>query len=141
MRCSSRLVRAFAVLNAFAVLAACRAPGPDAQLRVQEHQRVLGRFTLTHLQRLPQVQVATPQSHGAQVQTGPTVRSILATAGAPGVTRLRVEGRDSAQVLTPTQLDDPVILAITKRNTLKLAGTKFPVDHWVQDITALAVNP
>ncbi|WP_424381785.1 hypothetical protein, partial [Mycobacterium sp.] len=87
-------------------------------LVVQANGRVLGRLSLPQLQHLPQVEVVTPQSRGAQVQKGPTVRSILDTAGATGVERVRVEGRDPAQTLTAADLTDQLILNVTKRNTL-----------------------
>ncbi|GAB2996573.1 hypothetical protein MBOU_00340 [Mycobacterium bourgelatii] len=83
----------------------------------------------------------TPQSHGAQVQKGPTVRSILAAARVTEVDRVRVDGRDPAQTLTAAELTDQVILNVTKRNTLKLTGTQLDRDRWVRDVTALVVNP
>jgi hypothetical protein len=75
------------------------------------------------------------------MQRGPTVRSILDSAGVAGVSSLRVEGRDPAQTLTAAELTDELILNITKRNTLKLAGTKLGTDRWVRDVTMLDVNP
>lgn len=122
-------------------LGACSRSGGDSGLVVQEHGRVLDRYSVSQLQRLPQIEIATPQSHGAQVQKGPTVRSILDFAGITGVTTLRVEGRDPAQILAAAELSDPVILNITKRDTLKLTGTKLSTDRWVRDVTALVVNP
>lgn len=128
------------------LLSACGTPGTKSatggnNLVVHANGRVLARLTLPQLQRLPQVEVATPQSRGAQVQKGPTVRSILNAAGATGVERLRVEGRDPAQTLTAADLTDQLILNVTKRNTLKLAGTKLGTDRWVRDVTTLVVNP
>lgn len=111
------------------------------QLVVQQAERVLTRFTLPQLEGLPQVEIATPQSHGAQVQKGPTVRSVLDAAGATVVYGVRVEGRDPAQTLTAVELTDQVILNLTKRSTLKLAGTQLGKDRWVRDVTALVVNP
>ena len=102
---------------------------------------MLDRFTVPQLQQLPEVEVATPQSHGAQVQTGPSVRSILEAAGAIGAVRVRVEGRDPAQTLTVAGLDDQTILAFTKRQTLKLTGATLGRDQWVRDVTDLVVNP
>lgn len=110
-------------------------------LVVQENGRVLARFALPRLQNLPQVEVVTPQSRGAQIQKGPTVRSILNAAGATDVDSVRVEGRDPAQTLTAAELTDTVILNVTKRNTLKLAGAGLDTDRWVRDVTALVVNP
>lgn len=69
------------------------------------------------------------------------MRSILSVAGAADVERVRVEGRDPAQTLTAAELTDQVILNITKRRTLKLAGTKLDTGRWVRDVTALVVNP
>lgn len=69
------------------------------------------------------------------------MRSVLNAAGATGVERLRVEGRDPAQTLTAADLSEQLILNVTKRNTLKLAGTKLGVDRWVRDVTTLVVNP
>ncbi|OBB98626.1 hypothetical protein [Mycobacterium sp. 852002-40037_SCH5390672] len=132
---------AVAVLALSAGLAACGASENQGQLVVQENHRVLERFTHSQLQQLPQVEVATPQSHGAQVQKGPSVRSILDAAGANGAVKVRVEGRDPAQTLTAAELDDQTILGFTKRNTLKLAGTRLTRDQWVRDVTDLVVNP
>jgi hypothetical protein len=117
-----------------------RATGGN-DLVVEANGQVLARLSLPQLQHLPQVEVVTPQSRGAQVQKGPTVRSILNTAGATSVERLRVEGRDPAQTLTAADLTDQLILNVTKRNTLKLTGTKLSTDRWVRDVTTLVVNP
>lgn len=133
--------RAAAVLVVSVGLAACGASGADDRLVVQDSHRVLERFTMTQLQRLPQVEIETPQSHGARTQKGPSVRSILNAAGAAGATRVRVEGRDPAQTLTVAGLDDQTILGVTRRNTLKLTGAKLSRDQWVRDVTAMVVNP
>lgn len=121
----------------------CAGPGTDGAgpLVVRQGERDLDRFTLAQLRDLPQVQIATPESHGAQVQRGPTVRSVLQSAHAAGVDRVRVEGRDPAQTLTAAELTDQVILNVTKRNTLKLTGTQLGRDRWVRDVTTLVVNP
>jgi hypothetical protein len=108
---------------------------------VHETGRVLARLTLPQLQHLPQAQIATPHSQGAQVQKGPTVHSVLDAAGATAVNNVRVEGRDPAQTMSAAELADQVILAITKQDTLKLAGARLGVDRWVRDVTALVVNP
>lgn len=108
---------------------------------MQQHNQVLARFTVPQLQGLPQVEIRTPQSRGSQVQKGPTVRSVLDAAHASGVTSVRVVGRDPAQTLTGAELTDQVILNVTKRHTLKLAGTNLDLDRWVRDVTGLVVNP
>lgn len=110
-------------------------------LVVQQNDKILDRLTLPQLRDLPQIEIATPQSRGAQVQKGPTVRSVLNAAGATGVDRVRIEGRDPAQTLTATELTDQVILSVTKRNTLKLTGTQLGTDRWIRDVTTLVVNP
>lgn len=140
MRRNRRVARVVAVLVVSAGLVACGGSG-GLQLVVQENQHVLQRFTISQLQQLPQVEVETPQSHGAQIQKGPSVRSILNAAGATGVVRVRVEGRDPAQSLTAAELDDRTILGFTKRNTLKLTGAKLGRDQWVRDVTDLVINP
>lgn len=141
MRSSMPLMRGVAVIALSAGLVACGAPDTEAKLVVQENHRVLERFTFSRLQQLPQVEVATPQSHGARVQNGPSVRSILDAAGAIGAISVRVEGRDPAQTLTAGELDDQTILGFTKRHTLKLAGARLSRDRWVRDVTELVVNP
>ncbi len=141
MRSYTRPLRAVAVLAISAGVVACGASGSDNPLVVQDSHRVLERFTIAQLQQLPQVEIATPQSHGAQAQKGPSVRSILNAAGAAGATRVRVEGRDPAQTLIAAALDDQTILSFTKRKTLKLTGAKLSRDQWVRDVTALVVNP
>ncbi|GAB4598092.1 hypothetical protein MOKP4_44100 [Mycobacterium avium subsp. hominissuis] len=140
MRSNRRVARVVAVLVVSAGLVACGGSGA-LQLVVQENQHVLQRFTISQLQQLPQVEVETPQSHGAQIQKGPSVRSILNAAGATGVVRVRVEGRDPAQSLTAAELDDRTILGFTKRDTLKLTGAKLGRDQWVRDVTDLVINP
>ncbi|GAB1813156.1 hypothetical protein MUNTM_21950 [Mycobacterium sp. MUNTM1] len=141
MRSNTRLARVIAVLVVSAGLVACGGSETELQLVVHENHQVLQRFTVSRLQQLPQVEVATPQSHGAQVQKGPSVRSILNAAGATGVVSVRVEGRDPAQTLTAAELDDQTILGFTKRNTLKLTGPKLGRDQWIRDVTDLVVNP
>ncbi len=138
-----RLPVAVLALLVAAGLGGCDSAATDGRdnLLVQQNGRVLGRFTLAQVQDLPQVEIATPQSHGAQTQKGPTVRSVLAAAGATGVDAVRIEGRDPAQTLTATELTDQVILSVTKRNTLKLSGTQLGKDRWVRDVTTLVVNP
>lgn len=110
-------------------------------LVVRENGRVLADLTLPRVQSLPQLEIVTPQSRGAQLQKGPTVRSVLDAAGAANVASVRVEGRDPAQTLTAAELTEQVILNVTKRNTLKLAGANLGRDRWVRDVTALVVNP
>lgn len=123
-------------------IGACGVPaGSGATLAVQQNSRVLARLALPQLQALPQVEITTPQSRGARTQKGPTVRSILDRAGANGVDSVRVEGRDPAQTVTAAELTDQVILNVTKRHTLKLAGSHLGTDRWVRDVTELVVNP
>jgi hypothetical protein len=117
------------------------APQGAVPLVVRQRDKVLDRLSLPQLQGLPQIEIATPQSRGAQVQKGPTVRSVLNAAGATGVERVRIEGRDPAQTLTDAELTDHVILSVTKRNTLKLTGTQLGTERWVRDVTTVVVNP
>lgn len=119
----------------------CGGSVTDESLVVAQDNRALAHFTLAQLQGLPQVEITTPQSRGAQLQKGPTVRSVLDAAHAGGVISVRVDGRDPAQVLTAAELTDDVILNVTKRHTLKLAGANLALDRWVRDVTALVVNP
>ncbi|ORV39326.1 hypothetical protein [Mycobacterium conspicuum] len=144
MRNLSCIIPVYAVFAFLLVgTGACAGSAPDAagSLVVQQDGRVLDRLTLPRLRGLPQVEIATPQSRGAQVQKGPTVRSVLDAAGATGVNRVRIEGRDPAQTLTNEELTDQVILGVTKRNTLKLTGTQLGRERWVRDVTAMVVNP
>lgn len=141
MRSYTRSIRVVAVLTLSAALVACGRSENEAQLVVQDNHRVLDRFSLSRLEQLPQVEVATPQSHGARVQQGPSVRSILVAAGATGAISVRVEGRDPAQTLMAGELDGQTILGFTKRHTLKLTGAKLSRDRWVRDVTDLVVNP
>lgn len=123
-------------------LVACAGPTSNGgTLVVQQGGHEVRRFVLPQLRDLPQVEVPTPQSHGAHVEKGPTVRSILAAAGVTEVDRVRVDGRDPAQTLTAAELTDQVILNVTKRNTLKLTGAQVDRNQWVRDVTALVVNP
>lgn len=81
------------------------------------------------------------QSAGDQVQTGPTIRSVLDKAGVADVSALRVEGRGPAQTLSATDLSARPILAVTNRGTVKLAGTDLATNRWVRDVTALVAKP
>ncbi|WP_433290006.1 hypothetical protein ACQPZQ_41785 [Pseudonocardia sp. CA-142604] len=108
---------------------------------IRDGDRELARFDLAALQTLQQVDVDTPQSAGDQVQTGPTIRSVLDKAGVADVSVLRVEGRDPAQTLSATDLAARPILAVTNRGTVKLAGADLPTNRWVRDVTALVANP
>jgi len=131
------LVPALALL-----LAGCGSPTDGHNdLAVQRNGRVASRFTMAQLHDLPQVEVATPRSRGAQVQKGPAVRAVLTAAGVTDVDRVRVEGRDPAQTFAAAELTDQVILNFTKRNTLKLTGSQLDRDRWVRDVTTLVVNP
>ncbi|OBK20193.1 hypothetical protein [Mycobacterium asiaticum] len=123
------------------IQACATATDSAGELVVQQHDRVLRRFTLQQLRDLPQIEIATPQSRGAQVQKGPTVRSILNAASTANPEWVRVEGRDPAQTLSASEITDLVILAVTKRNTVKLTGTQLPRDRWVRDVDRIAVNP
>jgi hypothetical protein len=133
------VVGALAIGALAAGLVACGVYGND--LVVQQNGQQIARLNLAQLQHLPQVDIATPQSHGATVQRGPTVRAILTAAGAARVESVRVEGRDPPQTLTATELTEKLILALTKRNTLKLTGTDLGTERWVRDVTTLVVNP
>ncbi|MGC2655557.1 MAG: hypothetical protein WA317_18600 [Mycobacterium sp.] len=147
MRSTRRaLVVLLATLLSGATVAACVSSSTHdlnsgATVVVRHDSAVLARFALSQLRRLPQVVIATPQSRGAQIQQGPTVRSVLNAAGAAGAERVRVEGRDPAQTLTAAELTEQVILNITKRHTLKLAGTTLDAGRWVRDVSTLVVNP
>ncbi|BBU20654.1 hypothetical protein MXEN_14426 [Mycobacterium xenopi RIVM700367] len=135
--------RLLAALLAVLTLSACVMPGGGrgGDVIVYEAGRVLARLTLSELQHLPQAEVVTPQSRGTRVQKGPTVRCVIHAAGVTNVESLRVEGRDPAQTLSAAELDNQVILALTKRNTVKLAGAQLDIERWVRDVTALVVNP
>ncbi|OBI96747.1 hypothetical protein [Mycobacterium asiaticum] len=119
---------------------ACGTTDAAGELVVQQDERVLQHFNLQQLRDLPQTEIATPQSRGAQAQKGPTLRSIVNAAGVTDLESVRVEGRDPAQTLAAAELTDRVILSITKRNTLKLSGTALARDRWVRDVVRLAVN-
>lgn len=69
--------------------------------------------------------------------------ALLSVPGVGGCARPGADGRSAGLVVrrNGTDLDDHVILDITKRNTLKLAGRDLGVDRWVRDVTALVVNP
>ncbi len=141
-----RIVAALAIVTLNAAIGGCalsatNGPGGLTTLVVQQNSANLARLGLPQLMSLPQVEVVTPQSRGAQVQKGPTVSSVLNAAGATGVDSVRVEGRDPAQTLTAAELNAPAILNVTKRNTLKLAATGLDTNRWVRDVTALIVNP
>ncbi|OBJ55084.1 hypothetical protein [Mycobacterium sp. 1423905.2] len=123
------------------VLGGCATHSGATALVVRQNGAVLAHVGMSRLKELPQLEIHTPQSHGAQVQRGPSVTSVLADAGATGVTAVRVEGRDPAQTLTAAQLSERVILNLTRRNTLKLVGSDLDTDRWVRDVTALVVNP
>lgn len=141
MRSNRRSTHIVAVLVVSTGIVACAGSKTEPQLVVQENHQVLQRFTIAQLQQLPQMEVATPQSHGAHVQKGPGVREVLHAAGATGIITVRVEGRDPAQTLTAAEIDDQTILGFTKRNTLKLTGAKLGRDQWVRDVTDLVINP
>lgn len=130
-----------AVLSAVAALCACGCSATGGALLVRQNGREMAHFTVPQLKDLPQVEITTPQSQGAQVQKGPTVRAVLEAAGATGVHTVRVDGRDPAQTLIAAELTDQVILNITKRNTLKLTGTNLALNRWVRDVTGLVVDP
>ncbi|WIM86377.1 hypothetical protein PT015_15860 [Candidatus Mycobacterium wuenschmannii] len=118
------------------------ADGPaSGEVAVQQNGHQLARLTLVQLQHLPQADIATPQSRGAKIQRGPTVRTVLAAAGAQRVHSVRVEGRDTPQTLAAAELTEKLILCVTKRQTLKLAGTDLGVERWVRDVSTLVVNP
>lgn len=123
------------------LLSGCGHPQGADLFVVRQNGGVLAGFTLERLNGLPQVDIATPQSHGQQVQRGPTVRAVLDAAGAAGVRTVRVEGRDPDQTLTAAELTDQVIVSVTKRNTVKVAGANLDRGRWVRDVTALVVNP
>lgn len=136
------LVTALVIVGLGTGLCACGTPPTeDAGVTVQQDGRQTARLTLLQLQRLPQVDVATPQSRGAKTQRGPTVRVILDAAGAAQIASVRVEGRGAPQTLTAADLTDTVILCLTKRHTLKLTGTDLGIERWVRDVTTLVVNP
>lgn len=69
----------FGAVLTFLALSACGAATTDraGSLAVVQNGGVLSRLTLSQLTALPQAEIATPQSRGAQVQKGPTVRSVL----------------------------------------------------------------
>lgn len=124
-----------------AALSSCGRSATAGSLHVQQNGRQIAHFTVPQLQDLPQTEIKTPQSRGAQVQRGPTVRVVLGAAGITGAHTVRVDGRDPAQTLAAAELTDQVILAVTKRDTIKLTGVNLAVDRWGRDVTGLVVDP
>lgn len=143
-RLKTLLAAALAAAMAILLLGGCghRDSGDEAGVFVvRQNEKVLASFSLARLEGLPQVDIATPQSHGEQVQHGPTVRAVLEAAGATDVRSVRVEGRDPAQTLSAAELTDQVVVSVTKRSTVKMSGANLDRSRWVRDVSALIVNP
>ena len=108
------------------LLSGCGQAADEDVLVVRQGDAVLASFTLQRLEELPDVAIATPQSHGAQVQHGPTVRSVLDAAGATDIRSVRVVGRDPAQTLTAAELTDRVIVSVTATNNVNQISPRCP---------------
>ncbi|MFC5993453.1 hypothetical protein ACFQE5_04390 [Pseudonocardia hispaniensis] len=107
-------------------------------LVVRRGDHELLRLDVDGLRALPQVEAATAGT-GKGSQRGPTVRAVLDRAGVGAVTTVTVEGRDPTQTLTAADLTDRLVLDLTARGTVKLAGPDLPRERWVRDVTALVV--
>lgn len=98
------------------------------------------RFDTARLSTLAPTTVQTPESDGATTQTGPTLASVLTAAGVGAYTGLRVAGPEDSVTLTPADVRPDLVLATTKRGTVKLSGPGLPPDRWVRDVTDVEVT-
>ena len=98
------------------------------------------RLDTARLDALPAVTVDTPDSTGDTRQSGPTLTSVLGAAGVTTFARLRVVGPSESLDLTPAEVTPQLVLAHTKRGTLKLAGPAVPPSTGVRDVTDIEVT-
>ncbi|GAA1861652.1 hypothetical protein GCM10009836_47310 [Pseudonocardia ailaonensis] len=98
------------------------------------------RFDTAKLGTLPSVTVDTPASDGATQQAGPTLASVLGAAGVTTYTKLHVVGPSESLDLTPADVTPQLVLAQTKRGTVKLAGPGVEPSKWVRDVTDVEVT-
>ncbi len=102
--------------------------------------QTLANFDLTALKAVGMIRVTAQ----GQPQQGPAVISVLSSAGVTDFARLTVVGlgvRDKGRlVLSRGKIGPDVVLAVSKRGTVKLAGPSIPQDQRVRDVTELLVR-
>ncbi|MBW0102560.1 hypothetical protein [Pseudonocardia sp. KRD291] len=99
------------------------------------------RFDAARLNGLPAVSVQTPRSGGETTQTGPSLVSVLTSANAAGYRTVRVVGPSESVTLAAGEVRPDLLLATTRRGTVKLAGPGLDPSRWVRDVTDVEVTP
>ena len=91
------------------------------------------------IESLPQATIDTPQAGQAQ-QTGALVTALLEEAGVADYAALVVTGPNGAETFTADEIDETVILGVSRRQTLRFSGEQIDKDRWVQDVTDIVVE-
>jgi hypothetical protein len=109
-------------------------------IAVYQGDRLLTRFTIADLQRLPQ----SSFTWDGKPQNGPRLTALLTAAGATQYARVRITGMglndDGRLFLTASQASAGVVIAFNKRGTVKVCGPKLAWKDWVRDVTAIHVD-
>ena len=119
---------------------AAAAPAADGYTVTVRAGGRIERFDVARLSTLPPTTVDTPASDGATSQTGPTLASVLTAAGVGTYAGLRVAGPEDSATLTPADVRPDLVLATTRRGTVKLSGPGLTPDRWVRDVTDVEVT-
>ena len=94
------------------------------------------RVDVAMIEGLPQTTIDTPQA-GQATQTGARVSEVLKTVGVTTFDTLVVTGPKGQQSFSAEEIDDTVILGVSRRQTLRFSGENIPQDRWVQDVTGI----
>lgn len=116
------------------------ASGAAYSIAVYQGDRLLMRFTIGDLHRLPQ----TSFTWDGKPQAGPRLTALLTAAGAVRYAQVKVKGmglHDAGHLqLSAAQAAVGVIIAFNKRGTVKVCGPKLTYNDWVRDVTAISVD-
>jgi hypothetical protein len=113
---------------------------PDATaytVKVERNGKLLKQYDLADLHALPQTRVVI----AGKPQTGPSLKTLLADAGAASYHSVDVRGaglRDSGHLtLSAHQVDQQVQIDFADRGTAKVCGPELYHAQWVRDVLSI----
>lgn len=111
-------------------------------IKVFSGNNELTTLKLADLLKLPQISVT---ADGKQ-QSGPSLLSVLESVGIKGFSSVSAYGYNQGRLATAeltlnkSQINQQIVLDISKRNTAKLAGPDIPNNSWIIDVNKLVIQ-
>jgi hypothetical protein len=140
---------AAAVVTAWALQATLTSGGEQSKggpsgkvysITVERYGQLLKRYDVARLRALPQARIVID----GKTQAGPSLKTLLADAGANDYRKVDVRGaglRDSGHLtLSARQVGQKVQLDFAERGTVKVCGPSLYHAQWVRDVLSIDVR-